>query len=115
MTGEQSRNPLPSIRFDAAARGDGATRTTTKEWYRDPSGSFKSGFWSAQPGKSEIAYDIDELCVLIEGVVRLTDATGHVETYHAGDTFLIPNGFKGVWETVEPVRKFYAVFAPERD
>lgn len=28
----------------------------------------------------------------------------------AEDTFLIPNGFAGVWETVEPVRKFYVVF-----
>jgi uncharacterized cupin superfamily protein len=111
MTGASTT--IQTIRFDAAARGDDASRTTTKEWYVDPSGSFKSGFWAAQPSRSEVAYELDELCTLLEGVVRLTDAAGHVQTYRAGDTFLIPNGFKGVWETVEPVRKFYAVFKPK--
>ena len=58
--------------------------------------------------------EVYELCVLLEGVVRLPDAAGHVETYRSGDTFLIPNGFTGTWETVEPVRKFYAVFVPRQ-
>ena len=114
MTSELKRDPVRSIRFDSATRGDAAQRTTTKQWYGDPSGSFKTGFWAAQPGKAEITYTIDEFCVLLEGVVRLTDAAGHVETYRSGDTFLIPNGFTGTWETVEPVRKFYAVFAPRQ-
>ena len=114
MASELTRHPVRSIPFDSAMRGDAAERTTTKEWYGDPSGAFKTGFWAAQPGRAEIAYAIDELCILLEGVVRLTDAAGRVETYRAGDTFLIPNGFTGVWETIEPVRKFYAVFAPRR-
>ncbi|HZS81478.1 MAG TPA: cupin domain-containing protein [Stellaceae bacterium] len=108
------RNPIRSIRFDASAQPDAGARTTTAEWYADPKQRFKSGFWAAQTGRAEIAYEVDELCVLIEGLVRLTDETGHVETYRAGDTFLIPNGFKGVWETVEPVRKFYAVYVPSK-
>ena len=112
MDGDSSR--VKSIRFDPATRGDATQRTTTKEWYGDPTGSFKSGFWSAQPGRSEIRYTSDELCHILEGVVRLTDASGHVETYRAGDTFLIPNGFTGVWETVEPVRKFYAAHKPRQ-
>jgi hypothetical protein len=114
MASELTRNPVRSIRFDSATHCDAGARTTTKQWYGDPSGTFKTGFWAAQPGKAEIAYAIDELCVLLEGVVRLTDAAGHVETYRAGDTFLIPNGFTGIWETVEPVRKFYAVYAPRQ-
>ena len=64
----------------------------------DPSGRFKTGFWAAhQPGRSEIDYTSDELCVILEGVVRLTDSAGHVETYRAGDTFLIidENGVAG--------------------
>ena len=43
----------------------------------------------------------------------LTDASGKTVTYRAGDTFLIPFGFKGIWETVEPVRKFFAVHKPK--
>jgi uncharacterized cupin superfamily protein len=112
MTGKSMDNPIRSIRFDSDMQGNAAERTTTKQWYGDPSGAFKSGFWAAQPGKAEITYTVDELCVILEGVVRLTDATGRVETYRSGDTFLIPSGFTGIWETVEPVRKFYAVYAP---
>lgn len=101
---------VKSIRFDPNAQGDRASaKTTKKEWYADHTGAFRTGIWTAEPGKSEINYVSDELCVILDGTVRLTDASGHVETYHAGDTFLIPRGFIGTWETVQPVRKFYAV------
>jgi uncharacterized cupin superfamily protein len=103
---------IRSIRFDRAAGVDASAPTTAKEWYRDPTGTFKSGFWAAKPGRAAIDYKYDELCVLLDGVVRLTDANGQAEIYRAGDTCLIPKGFKGEWETVEPVRKFYAVFKP---
>ena len=104
---------IAAIRFDPETRGVPTSPATTLEWYRDPTGHFRSGFWSAEPGRIAIEAAKDELCVILDGVVRLTDATGRVETYRRGDTFLIPNGFKGVWETVEPVRKFYAVHRPE--
>ena len=97
------------IRFDADAEPDPSSPTTTKQWYSDPTGGFKSGFWASRPGRSEVNYQKDELCVILEGVVRLIDEAGHAETYRRGDTFLIPNGFKGVWETVEPTRKFHAI------
>jgi uncharacterized cupin superfamily protein len=105
--------PVAAIRFDPDARGDTSASSTTHEWYRDPTGHFRTGFWSAAPGCIAISAEKDELCVILEGVVRLTDAAGRAEIYRRGDTFLIPNGFKGVWETVEPVRKFYAVHRPE--
>lgn len=111
MTSE-IKDVVAPIRFDRGAEGDRLAKTTTKEWYVDPTGSFKTGFWAAQPGRAEVHYLKDELCILIEGTVRLTDAAGRTETYRAGDTFVIPTGFKGVWETVEPVRKFYAIHKP---
>jgi uncharacterized cupin superfamily protein len=101
---------VKTVRFDRDTRVEPASRTTTAEFYSDPGGAFKTGFWASQPNRAEIDYIHDELCVIIDGLVRVTDATGHVETYRPGDTFLIPKGFKGVWETVEPVRKFYAVY-----
>lgn len=101
------------IRFDRLAKGETTTPGKTKaEWYGDGNSPFRAGLWTSQPGRSEVTYTVDELCVILEGVVRLTDASGKAETYRAGDTFLIPAGFKGVWETVEPVRKFYAVHKP---
>jgi uncharacterized cupin superfamily protein len=103
-----------TIRFDPNMVGEASSPTTTREWYADCSGRFRAGFWSAKPSRIEINAAKDELCMLLEGLVRLTDASGRVETYRAGDTFVIPNGFKGVWETVEPVRKFYAVHRPSK-
>jgi hypothetical protein len=42
--------------------------------------------------------------------VQLTDAEGHAETFGAGSAFLIPAGFKGSWETLETLKKYYAIF-----
>lgn len=108
MTTETASTVIRSLRFDAAAQPDEGKRMTSRVWYaRD---GFRTGFWAAQPGKADIHYTKDELCTLLEGEVRLTDEAGHAETYVAGDSFVIPKGFKGVWETVKPVRKFYAVY-----
>ena len=99
-----------SIRFDPAAPLEPGSVTTIHEWYRSPDGRFGAGFWASEPGKMDVSYDEDEFCQILAGLVRLTDAEGVTETYRAGDSFLIPRGFKGVWETVEAVRKFYVVY-----
>ena len=102
-----------SIRFDpAASLAGGAGEATTHVWYTDPSNKLCAGFWASADFSGSVNYTEDEFCTLIEGVVKLTDADGNAETYRAGDSFLIPSGFVGSWETVEPVRKFYAVHRP---
>lgn len=103
---------VSTIRFDKDAVSDPSTKTTTVEWYRDPTGAFRCGLWSGEPGRAEIHYLKDEICTLLEGEVRLTDESGRTETFRAGDTFVVPTGFKGTWETVTPTRKFYAIHKP---
>lgn len=98
-----------SIRFDANAASSPDAPTTTIEWYASGNGAFRTGFWSSQPVRRDVNYVMDEICFILEGKVELTDASGHAEIYVAGDTFVIPAGFKGVWETVEPTRKFFAI------
>ncbi len=113
MENKPKADVVRPIRFDPDAMGEPtAPGKTKREWYGDADGPFRAGIWTAQPGRNEVHYSVDEMCVLLAGVVRLTDAAGRVETYRAGDTFLIPKGFTGIWETVEPVRKFYAVHKP---
>jgi len=107
MPDDSMATTIRSVRFDATAQPDEGKRMTSRTWYSN--GAFRTGFWAAQPGRADIAYTKDELCTLLEGEVRLTDSAGHTETYVVGDTFVIPRGFKGVWETVSPVRKFFAV------
>ena len=100
-----------SIRFyrDAEAAPTGET---THPWYRDPSGAFEAGFWAdAEVRSAAVDYQEDEFCVILAGKVRITDADGRAELYGPGDAFVIPRGFRGTWENVEPVRKFYATYA----
>jgi uncharacterized protein len=87
----------------------GAPQTSVQNYYTDKSGDFYSGVWESTPGKWAINYSEDEFCVLLEGRVVLTNESGKAETFKAGDAFVIPAGFKGSWETVEKVRKFYAI------
>ena len=51
-----------------------------------------------------------ELCHLLTGSVRLTDEAGQSKLYRAGDSFVIPSGFRGTWEVIEPCRKVYAIY-----
>ena len=52
-----------------------------------------------------------ELCVLLEGRVRLSSAEGSVE-FEEGDAFVIAPGFRGSWESIGRVTKVYAVLDP---
>ena len=60
-----------------------------------------------------VDYTEHEFCLLLAGKVRLTDQDGHVDDYGMGDGFVIPMGFKGTWETLKPVRKWYVIWQPK--
>jgi uncharacterized protein len=107
----KSAEGIKSIQF----RGGGEAHESedlTVVIYSNPSNRFRSGYWAGGVARKDIHYLKDEICFLLDGVVRLTDADGHVVTYRAGDTFVIPYGFKGTWETIEPVRKIFAIHDP---
>jgi uncharacterized protein len=87
----------------------GTPKTSVQNYYTDKSGDFYSGVWESTAGKWTINYTEDEFCILLEGQVVLTDESGKAEKFKAGDAFVIPAGFKGTWETVRKVRKFYAI------
>jgi len=59
-----------------------------------------------------VSYTENELCVLTEGRVRISDDHGRFWTFGPGDCFVMPAGFRGVWEVLEPARKFYAIYEP---
>ena len=87
----------------------GAPQTSVQNYYTDKSGRFFSGQWESTPGKWTINYTEDEFCIILEGRAVLTDESGKTQTFDAGDAFVIPAGFKGTWETVAKVRKYYAI------
>jgi len=49
---------------------------------------------------------------LTAGRVRVTDGHGRQSTYGPGDSFVMPAGFAGLWEVLEPAQKFYAIYEP---
>ena len=86
--------------------------TTTHNYFTDSTGGFFSGIWESTPGKWSCDYSKSEFVYLISGRARLTDADGHGETFGPGSAFVIPAGFKGSWETLESLKKYYAIFQP---
>lgn len=80
--------------------------------YSDASGRFFAGLWQSEVGKWRIRYTEEEYCHLLQGVSVITDAQGRAVTVSAGDRFVIPRGFAGTWEVVEPTRKIYVIYEP---
>jgi uncharacterized protein len=84
--------------------------TTTRNFSTDATGKFFCGIWTSTKGKWAIDYREEEFVYLISGKCRLIDANGRAETFKAGDAFVIPSGFKGFWETLAPLKKYYAIY-----
>ena len=86
--------------------------SATKLWhaFTNGSGQFHVGQWSSGPCELSVNYTEDELGVIVEGSVTLTDAEGTQTRHSKGDAFVIPAGFIGVWESNEDVTKIYAAF-----
>lgn len=79
--------------------------------YTSPDGKFFSGIWESEPGASRIEYTEHEFCHILDGVSRIVPAGGgEPMTVQKGDAFVIPAGFKGVWEVIERTRKHYAIY-----
>ncbi len=90
----------------------GSGRAELWNAFSDSSGRFHVGHWRAEPGVRRVSYSEDELCVLLEGRARITDEAGASVEFGPGDAFVIPRGFTGTWETVEPLTKLYAILEP---
>jgi uncharacterized protein len=57
-----------------------------------------------------VNYTEMEYCEILEGVSVIRDEAGNDKVLRAGDRFVIPSGFKGTWEVVEPCRKIYVAY-----
>ncbi len=77
--------------------------------YEDARGHFTAGIWASDVGCWRIHYTEEEFCEILEGVSVVTDAQGHPTRLCTGDSFVIPRGFTGTWEVVEPTRKRYVI------
>lgn len=85
-----------------------------RHFQRQDSGAL-AGIWEAGPHLERVDCDYDELCHLLAGQVRLTDAEGVSRVFGAGDSFVVAAGFSGTWENLTPVRKVFFILQPRRD
>lgn len=84
-------------------------RSHTWRHFSNPEKHFTSGIWEAGSHKEYCDCDYDELCHILEGQVRLTDADGSSREFGPGSTFVVAAGFKGTWENLSAVRKVYVI------
>lgn len=88
----------------------GEPQQSVRNHYASPCGQFNAGEWSGEVGCWKVNYTEHEYCEILAGVSVIRDAEGNARTVKAGDRFVIPAGFSGTWEVVEPCRKIYVVF-----
>jgi uncharacterized protein len=96
----------------AGVASDANTKITMQTYnhYTDPTEQFFAGIWQSSVGAKSVSYTEEEVCVILEGRVRLPDLQGNAKEFGAGSTFVLPAGFKGTWETLEPVKKIYVIW-----
>ena len=79
-------------------------------------GNMFVGMWDSTPFESEMRpFPCYEFVQLLEGEITITEETGAVNTFKAGDAFFIPMGTVCRWKTNEYVRKFYSILDPGSD
>lgn len=98
---------LPADRLIA-----GNPRQTAWQQYTDASGRFFAGAWHSEVGKWRVSYTEEEYCQILHGVSVITDEAGSALTVRAGDRFVVPRGFAGTWEVIEPTKKLYVIYEP---
>ena len=52
-----------------------------------------------------ILYPWTEYVLMISGRVVISNDDGTQNEFRAGDTFVIPKGFTGIWDVREPMKK----------
>jgi uncharacterized cupin superfamily protein len=88
----------------------GAPEQQIANHYTDATQQFFAGTWSSTVGKWRIRYSESEFCCLTRGRVALQSGAGERWEFGPGAGFVVPAGFEGTWEVLEPCTKFYAIF-----
>lgn len=92
---------------DRVVEGDPHHETQMR--FSGEDGSLLAGTWKSTPGKWIAFADRDEFCVLLTGHVKLISDDGTEQEFHKGDSFLIPNGFRGFWHVLETTTKHFVI------
>lgn len=109
---QTDHEPLPSHDRPRPDRlVDGNPDRTTWTHYSASQGDFDCGIWACEPGAWRIAFPAgkEEFFHVISGRLRISDDAGNAREFGPGDACVIPAGFTGLFEVIEPVRKHFVV------
>lgn len=89
----------------------GNPRRLTQTCYTSADQLVSSGIWSCEPGawKIHFAEDKEEFFCVLSGRVRLHDESGQHVDIGPGEAAVIPPGFRGCFDVLEAVRKYFVV------
>jgi uncharacterized cupin superfamily protein len=88
----------------------GHPEQSVQHHFSSTNGQFNAGVWQGEPGRWRVVYTEDEYCEILSGRSLIHDRNGHVKVVEAGDRFVIPAGFEGIWEVVDTCKKVYVTF-----
>jgi len=100
----------------AERRVHGNPWRTTWNHYTNDSAEVFAGVWHSEAGSWRIAMGPteDEFFFVVAGRCRLIDAAGKAVGAGPGESLLIPAGFSGVFEVLEPMTKHYMIVERRR-
>jgi hypothetical protein len=91
---------------DAVVAGDPQEKAHV--FYDQPLKQATVGVWESEPGVVRFdPYPFDEMCIIVEGEVALSDVSGATDAFRAGDIFIVRRTFRGHWTMPRRLRKFY--------
>ncbi|WP_341676857.1 cupin domain-containing protein [Niveibacterium sp. SC-1] len=105
---DPSRAPIfDNPRAERLVKGN--PRRSTWEFHESADGLVSAGTWACEPGAWRIVFPAtrEEFFHVIEGRIRITNQRGEAKEFGPGDACVIPAGFEGIFEVIEPVRKRY--------
>ena len=72
-------------------------------------GPTKVGVWTSEAGSFEVESGVRQWFHMLEGTLFITDSDGTSKRCSAGDTVMLPAGWSGYVDVVEPAKKVFTV------
>jgi uncharacterized cupin superfamily protein len=100
----------PATPIAEARRVAGQPEQRIANVYSSADQAFHCGVWEGGVGAWRVRYTEHEFCHMLAGRVRIVGDDGGERIVGAGESFVIPAGFSGIWDVIEPARKLYAIY-----
>jgi uncharacterized cupin superfamily protein len=84
--------------------------------FESADGSIVVGTWQSTPYAEMLSYpDAVEYSVILSGKVAITSPDGSVQTFQAGESYVLPKGVEVRFEVLETMRKVYVLHTAKTD